>query len=270
MLLKILPYILGTLIGVYLNYIPITPNAPTLVGVMAGLIISPIIGIPLLVVLGIVRAVTASKKTESRIRLGKKIKRLSKFIASLMGGSFFTCSFFIFLQLIPIYLRTLFKEYNPIETPINNWNSLHYYNSSLVGLFAWIVIAVVGPVFSWIISKWISSLSEQIKFSDREEKKLESFQVFLLKTRRVLWLIYGLLLTISIPILLYLSVWKGINSIILDVFPWLMWISIPILVVLILFILLISFAKAFDWDKDKKSLNNSNEVLSEEVYNSSK
>jgi hypothetical protein len=263
MLLKILPYALGTLVGVYLNYVPIIPDAPTLVGVVAGSIISPMIGIPLLVVFGIGRAIILSKKTDSRIRWGKKIKGLSKFVFALMGGSFFSCSFFSSLQITPYYLQSLFKDYNPIETPINDWNSFHYYNSSIIGSFIWGVVAIAWPILSWIIFKWIGSLSERIQFSDKEERSLEILQVFLLKIRKTLWLVYGSILTVGVPILIYLNIWKGVNGVILDIFPWLTWILMPVLILLILFIPLFSLVKAFDWDK--KALSESTEASPEEV-----
>lgn len=268
MFLKILPYILGTIIGVYLNYNPIVPEAPTLFGVMAGVIISPMVGIPLLVIINLIKFIVVAKKTDSRIKLGKKLKGISRFTLSLMGGTFFSCSFFTFLQCIPIYLSSLFKKYNPIETPVDNWNSFHYYNLSLIGVAIWITVAIIGPILSWIISKWMISISEQIKFSDKEERVLQIIQVILSKTRRILWLIYGLSLSVGMPTIAYFNAWKGVNSLVLDIFPWISWILIPILVIAILFTLLISFAKAFDWDKSVAE--QSVESLSEEVHSSSK
>jgi hypothetical protein len=267
MFLKILPYILGTLIGVYLNYNPIIPDAPTLFGVMAGLIISPIIGIPLLATIGIIRVIVAAKKTDSRARSGKRLKGISRFTLSLMGGSFFSCSFFTLLQGFPLYLTSLFKKYNPLETPVEDWNSFHYYNLSVMGSVTWLIVATVWPIFSWVISKCIISISEKIKFSDKEEKTLEILRAVLSKARKILWLIYGLSLAASIPILLYFNAWKGANSFILDAFPWLIWILAPVMVVMILFISLISLAKAFDWDKNIPE--SSIELLPEEVRNSS-
>jgi hypothetical protein len=201
--LKILPYALGTLIGVYLNYIPINPKVSTLVGVVIGLIMSSLIGISLLVTLGIGRAIVGYKKTNSRIRLGKKIKGLSKFTASLMGGSFFSCSFFIFLQTVPLYLSSAFKEYNPIETPVDNWNSFHYDNSFIFGAFVSVIVAIIVPILSWVISKWVNSVSDRIKFSDKEERTLEIFQGFLLNAKKFLWLTYSFFLMGNIPVLAY-------------------------------------------------------------------
>ena len=268
MFLKILPYILGTLIGVYLNYNPIVPETLTLFGVLAGLIISPIVGIPLIVAINLIRLIIVAKKTDSRISVGKKLKGISRFILSLMGGTFFSCSFFTLLQGIPLYLASLFKQYNPVETPIENWNSFHYYNLSFIGFSVWMAVAIIWPTFSWIISKWIVSISERIKFSDKEERSLEVLQAILSKTRKTLWLTYGLSLAAGIPIIMYLNAWKGVNSLMLEIFPWLSWILIPIMIILVLFILLFSLSKAFNWDK--YVAEQAAESSSEKIHNSSK
>jgi hypothetical protein len=267
-LLKVLPYILGTLTGVYLNTVPIIPNGSTLAAVILGALISPMLGIPMLVALSVGRAIVGLKKTDSWVKLEKRLRGISKFITALMGSCFFSCSFFVFLQIVPLYLESLFKEYNPIQTPVNNWNTFHYYNFSLVGAFIWGIVAIAWPILSWIVFKWIGALSERIKFSDREERNLDIFQRFLSRTRKLLWLIYGILLAVTLPLLLYFNAWKGASSIIFDIFPWLTWVLISVFAIVIVFILLISLTKAFDWDK--KALDNSLQESSEELHSSSK
>ena len=240
MIWKILPYSLGILVTIYLNWFPISlyGSSDPILGLFVSYIGSSLIGLPVWGVSWlsylIVKSFNRNNPNRKSLVLSRKILR---FTGIALISSNFSCAFFLLFRMQSSVLEMFYRS-NPLEVPKEQWNEAHLLMASLLWCIASVIIITSFSSIIYLISKWKSNISDKIRFSEIDEtgeKKLRHLLEILSST---IWKLYFVIIVFSISFTLYALFFNPsiINPlhIILLVLALLGWITSPAMPLLFL------------------------------------
>lgn len=234
----LLPYLLGLLVAIFLNSVPIFPvpsgGEPFLLALFIAIGVSSFIGFPVIALVWITQAIVKRFwKAPTGDKTFKFLRKVNHLLSSFILSTFLSCLLFVCFKIILIIPYDFWQKINPINTPQSQWNMFHYFMAFSFGLlFILFIILFIIYIFA-IIYKFLEKLRKLI---ENQRRRMGSNQQILNVSLSVVNIIYTVF-SLTFLLAFFLIVIGGIGWLIFIILPKSFLFKLPLIIWLFILVL---------------------------------
>lgn len=235
---SIIPYILGFLITVFLNTVPVIPvranlsdNETFIVALVISIGVCSFIGVPATILI-LLTQVTVKHywKNSTGEKIFKFIRRINRIFTSIILSTFMSSLIFLLIRFIAMLPNSFWQEINPLSVPHNQWKDIHYF----MIFFGGIITILLAFLLIFLFFKTVEN-TQQYLIS--QSAKMGSNQQILKLTISILEFLSNLSIILLIIIFFGFGI-GGISWLFINILPKTFLFEIPLLFWVLLTILI--------------------------------